>query len=73
LVCQQAEIDNLFCIAIGDNIVDRSGPCGQEEDLSNYTKRLTAKFQADFPRSHFSDLEPGQFDKWSLESLKLAQ
>jgi len=56
-----------------DNIVDRTEPRGSNEDFSSYIKRLTSKFQSDFPKSHFSSLEPSQFDKWSLESLKLAQ
>lgn len=56
-----------------DGIVDRAEPRGSSEDFKSYIKRLTTKFQSDFPKSHFSDLEPGQFDKWAIESLKRAQ
>jgi hypothetical protein len=56
-----------------DEIVDSTEKKGTQEDLSSYIKRLTAKFQADFPKSHFSTLEPSQFDKWALESLRKAQ
>ena len=56
-----------------DDIVDNTEKRGNQESLSSYIKRLTTKFEADFPKSHFSNLEPAQFDNWSLESLKKAQ
>ena len=56
-----------------DGIIDSSEKRGDQEDLSSYIKRLTTKIEADFPKSHFSDLEPAQFDKWATESLRKAQ
>ena len=56
-----------------DNIVDRHDPRGKNEDPASYVQRLTRDVQNAFPKSHFGNLEPGQFDKWALESLEKAQ
>jgi len=57
-----------------DDIVDTVRPRNKsKETFPNYIKRLTGAFQADFPKSHFSNLEPGQFDQWAKESLEKAK
>jgi S1/P1 Nuclease len=56
-----------------DNIVDSADPRLPDEKFNEYIARLTTKFQADFPKSHFQNLEPGQFDNWAIESLRNAQ
>jgi hypothetical protein len=56
-----------------DNIVDNAEPRKPNEGNVSYIKRLTEKFESDFPKSHFTNLQPAQFDKWAIESLRKAQ
>jgi S1/P1 nuclease len=71
---------NLFLLKDGnklhgywDNIVDDADRRKNSETFDQYLTRLTAEFQTKFPKSHFSNLEPGEFDNWARESVKLAQ
>ena len=59
--------------AYWDNIIDLAEPKGAHEEFPAYIKRLTAEYQADFPKSQFTNLESAQFDKWALESLQKAK
>ena len=57
-----------------DGIVDRAKPRHTpNETFPSYIKRLTSTFEADFPKSHFSNLQPGQFDAWAKESFQKAK
>ena len=56
-----------------DGIVDRSIRQKAHETPGQYLDRVAAKFENDFPRSTFTKLESGQFDKWTLESLETAK
>ncbi|HXI25216.1 MAG TPA: S1/P1 nuclease, partial [Pyrinomonadaceae bacterium] len=57
-----------------DGIVDRAQPRhAPNETFPNYIKRLTQTFESAFPKSHFTNLEPGQFEEWAKESLEKAK
>lgn len=65
--------DPLSLHSYWDGIVDRVQPRKSSETFPVYIKRLSGKFESDFPKSHFSQLQPGKFDKWAGESLERAK
>jgi hypothetical protein len=56
-----------------DGIVDRAQPKKTNESDVAYIKRLTTKFETDFPKSHFTELQPGKSDRWAAEALNQAK
>jgi hypothetical protein len=55
-----------------DGIVDET-IVKKSESMGGYINRLTTRFETDFPRSKFTNLESAQFNVWTLESLQKAK